>query len=151
MAANHSALRPGRLWVAYAAACCALIFGSFHVVWAAGWYIGLDPERARVAFARPAHLAYDLVVSGMCFVAVPLALALAMPWGHRLPRRVVGFLAWVGTGLLLMRAVASPLQVTYLLVSGRIDLREISIWEPWFYAGAALFGVNLWWYWRQRG
>ncbi len=33
-------------WIAYAAACWTLVFAAFHIVWAAGWYIGLDPVQA---------------------------------------------------------------------------------------------------------
>jgi hypothetical protein len=131
-------------WVAYAAAGWALIFGVFHIVWAAGWYIGLDPVAARANFAVPWKLAYDLVAGGMCFVAVPVSLALGMPWGRRVPRRLLGFLAWTGTGLLVLRAGGGLLQGVYELVSGRFDIRRVGIWEPWFYLGAALFGLNLW-------
>jgi len=94
-------------------------------------------------------MAYDLVVVGMCAVAVPLALALGMQWGRRVPRRVLGSLAGIGTGLLVLRAVASLIQTAYLLVTGQFVLRQMGIWEPWFYMGAILFGSNLWSYWRR--
>lgn len=136
-------------WIAYAAACWALVFAAFHIVWAAGWYIGLDPVKAQAAFAVPWKLAYDLVVAGMCTVAVPVVLALAMPWGQRMPRRLLGALAWTGTGLLLLRAVASLIQAAYLLVTRRFSLQDMGVWEPWFYVGATLFAINLWRYWRQ--
>jgi len=60
-----------------------------------------------------------------------------------------GFLAWTGTGLLVLRAGAGLLQGVYELVTGQFDLRSVGIWEPWFYLGAALFGVNLWQYRRR--
>ena|SRR5262244_3897230 len=135
-------------WIAYGAACWALIFAAFHIVWAAGWYIGLDPVKAQAAFAVPWKLAYDLVVAGMCIVAVPVALAVAMPWGQRVPRRLLGALAWTGTGLLLLRAVASLIQVAYVVVAGQFRWRDMGAWEPWFYLGATLFAINLWRYWR---
>ncbi len=93
--------------IAYSAACWAFVFGVFHIAWAAGWYIGLDPQWARTAFAKPWMLVYDVVVVGMCMVAVPVALALGMPWGRRLPRGILSILAWTGTCLLVLRAVAS--------------------------------------------
>jgi len=141
--------RSQHYWIAYAAACWALVFAAFHIVWAAGWYIGLDPVQAQAAFAVPWKLAYDLVVAGMCIVAVPVALALAMPWGQRVPQRLLGALAWTGTGLLLLRAVGSLIQAAYLLVTGQFSLQDMGVWEPWFYVGAALFAINLWRYWRR--
>jgi hypothetical protein len=128
-------------WIAYAAACWAFVFAGFHVVWAAGWYIGLDPVEAQAAFAIPWKLAYDLVVAGMCVVAVPVALALAMPWGQRVPRRLLSMLAWTGTGLLVLRAIASLIQATYLVFAGRFSWRGMGVWEPWFYLGATLFAT----------
>jgi hypothetical protein len=146
MHASHVQGAPRRYWIAYAAACWAFIFAVFHIVWAAGWYIGLDPVGAAAAFAVPWKLAYDLVVAAMCLVAVPVALALAMPWGRRVPRRLLGTLAWTGTSLLVLRAVASLIQVAYLFLRGRFSLHDMGVWEPWFYLGATLFGINLWRY-----
>jgi hypothetical protein len=136
-------------WIVYAAACWALIFAAFHIVWAAGWYIGLDPVQARAMFAVTWKLAYDLVVAGMCLVAVPVALALVMPWGQRVPRRLLGALLWTGTGLLLLRAVASLVQAAYLVVINQFSWRDMGVWEPWFYLGTTLFGITLWRYWRE--
>jgi len=66
----------------------------FHIIWAAGWYVGLDAEQAQKAFAKPWFMAYDLVVAGMCAFAVPVTLGLVQPWGRRLPRRLLGVFAW---------------------------------------------------------
>lgn len=135
-------------WTAYAAAVWALIFAVFHFVWASGWYIGLDAEQARRAFAVRWKLIYDLVAGGMCLVAVPVALALTMPWGRRLPRRLLGFFAWTGTGLLVLRSVASLIQTAYFVATGQFSLAAMGIWEPWFYLGATLFAVSTWRFWR---
>ena len=134
-------------WAAYGAALWALIFAVFHVIWATGWYIGLDPEQARIAFAKTSFLVYDLVVAGVCAFAVPVALALALPWGRRLPRRLVGLFAWSGTGLLVLRS-ASVVQVVYLVASGRFVVDYRILWELWFYLGATLFGLATWRFWR---
>jgi hypothetical protein len=64
-------------WMGYGAALWALIFAAFHIVWATGWYIGLEEEPASTAFAKRWFLVYDLVVAGMC--------AFAVPWRWRLP------------------------------------------------------------------
>ncbi|MGE0131453.1 MAG: hypothetical protein AB7U82_25505 [Blastocatellales bacterium] len=137
-------------WIAYAAACWALIFAVFHIVWAAGWYILLDPVEAAAAFASPWMLAYDLVVAGMCMVAVPVALALALPRGRRVPRRLLLPLALIGVGLLALRAVASLVQVAYFAAIGRFRFEDLGVWEPWFYVGAALFTLDLWWYGQRE-
>jgi hypothetical protein len=125
--------------IATAAAAWALIFAVFHIVWALGFPIGLHHAEALVAFAKPWFLAYDLTVALMCIVAVPVALALGTPW-IRTPRRLLLPLAWIGTTLLVLRAVASLIQVVWELFSGHFD---VGIWEWWFYAGAVLFALNL--------
>lgn len=139
---------PSGAWTAYAAALWALTFAVFHFVWASGWYPGLDAERARIAFAIRWKLIYDIVAGVMCVVAVPVALALTMPWGQRLPRRLVGFFAWTGTGLLVLRSVASLIQTAYFVATDQFSLAAMGIWEPWFYLGATLFAVSTWRFWR---
>jgi hypothetical protein len=76
-------------WLAYGAGLWALIFAVLHIVWAAGWHVGLRAEQARKAFDQPWFVAYDLVVAAIGMLAVPVALALVRPWGRRLPRRLV--------------------------------------------------------------
>jgi len=134
-------------WAAYAAALWALIFAFFHIIWAGGWYLGLDPEQAPVAFAKTWFLAYDIVVAGICLFAVPVALALAMPWGRRLSRRLVLLFAFLGTGLLLLRSIASIVQTLYLIGVGRF---MVHLWEFWFYLGAVLFSIATWRYFKTR-
>ena len=109
--------------------------------------VGLEQEPARTAFAKRWFLVYDLVVAGICMFAVPVALALVMPWGRRLPRRVVGFFAWTGTVLLLLRS-GSLVQAAYEIATGQFTLRAMGIWEPWFYLGAALFTISTLRFWR---
>jgi hypothetical protein len=140
----------GGSWVAYGAATWALVFAVFHLVWAAGWYVGLQAEEARRNFAEPWKLAFDLVVAGMCLLAVPVALALVRPWGRRLPRWLVGSLAWTGTGLLVVRAGGSLIQLLYMVVKGTFVPRPRDFWELWFYIGAVLFSLSTWRFWRAR-
>jgi hypothetical protein len=136
-------------WAAYAAALWALIFAVFHVIWATGWYVGLNPETARVAFAKTPFFVYDLVVVGLCAFAIPVALGLAMSWGQRVPR-LVGFFAWSGTGLLVLRSAASIIQAVYLIATGRFLIEISGLWELWFYLGAILFSVATLRFWRHR-
>jgi hypothetical protein len=95
-------------------------------------------------------MVYDLVVAGMCALAVPVALALVRPWGRRFPRRLVGVLAWGGTALLLLRAVGSLVQGLYLAATGTPIAELVRFWELWFYIGAFLFCVSTWRFWRAH-
>lgn len=131
-------------WVAYAAALWATVFACFHVIWALGWYPLLDAEGARQAFATPWKWTFNAVVAGMCVVAVPVALAPVMAWGRTAPRRLVRNVAVIGSTLLILRSVASLVQVAYLVITGRFRLSTLGIWEPWFYLGAVLFGLSTW-------
>jgi hypothetical protein len=140
---SYYRFRIGR-WVAYAAALWALVFGTFHIVWAAGWYPLLDAEQARVAFATPWKWAYDVVVAAMCLIAVPVALAPVMSWGQHASRRLIYTLAWIGSTLLVLRSVASLIQTAYLVATGRFRFAVMGIWEPWFYLGAILFSLSTW-------
>ena len=144
-------LARGRAWIAYSAASWSLIFAVFHIIWAAGWYPLLDAEGARAAFAVPWKWWFDVVVAGMCIIAAPVSLALFFPWGQRVPRRALATVAWIGTTLLVSRAVASIVQTVYLIVAHGFSLPRMGVWEPWFYLGATLFSLNLWsWNVAQR-
>jgi hypothetical protein len=135
----------GDSWAAYAAALWALVFAVFHIIWAAGWYPLLaDPEQSRIAFAVPWKWWFDVVVAGMCVVAVPIALAPVSTWGRNLPRRLIFTLATIGTALLLLRSIASLIQMGYFIATGQFRVAAVGIWEPWFYLGAILFGLSTW-------
>ena len=141
--AGVEAIDRGRRWVAYAAALWATVFAVFHVIWAAGWYPLLNAEQARLAFATPWKWAYCVVVAVLCLIAVPVALApVTASWGRHLPRRPIYTLACVGSTLLVLRAGASLVQLSYLATTGRFTV--LGIWEPWFYLGAILFTLNTW-------
>jgi hypothetical protein len=117
---------------------------------AAGWYVALDPEWARTAFAKKPFLIYDLVIAGIGVLAVPVALALAGPWGRRLPRRLVGLCAWGGTGLLAFGAVVSVVKTLYSVATGQFAVEPRSLLDNlWFYFGAVMFGLATWRFWRH--
>lgn len=136
------------LWAPYAAAVWALMFSVLHIVWAAGWYIGLNQDTARQAFQQRWFLVYDLIVAAVCGLGVAVALALVKPWGRRLPRWLVGALAWSGTGLLVVRGGAGAAQTAYFAATGRNVVAASTFWEIWFCVGAALFGLSTWRFWR---
>ena len=140
----NASQQPVWSWVAYAAAVWAAVFAVFHIIWAAGWYPLLDAEQARLGFATPWKWAFDVVVAGMCVIAVPVALAPVMDWGRRLPRRLVYRLAWIGSALLDLRLAAALVQTAYLVVTGRFRFSIIGIWDWWFVLGAILFTLSTW-------
>lgn len=115
-----------------------------HLMWAAGWYVGLHQELARSAFQQRWFLVYDLLVAGVCALGVGVGLALVLPWGARLPRPLWVGLAWCGTVVLVLRGGAGALQTGYRLAAGR-NFQDVSwIWEVWFSVGAFLFVVSAW-------
>ena len=128
----------------YAAALWALIFGAFHLIWAAGWYPLLDAEGARIAFATPWKWTFDVVVAAMCVIAVPVALAPVMSWGERTARRLIYTLACIGTTLLVLRLAAALVQTGYLLAAGKFRFAIIGIWDWWFFVGTILFTSSTW-------
>jgi hypothetical protein len=137
-------------WFRYGAALWALIFAALHVVWALGWYVGLDQESARQAFQRRWFLVYDLVAAGLCVVAFAVALALAQQWSQRIPYSLVRKLAWGGTLLLALRGAAGVAQDVYLAAFGG-NLRAAAVlWDLWFCLGAMLFGISVWRFSRAR-
>jgi hypothetical protein len=140
---DRSSTARRREWPAYLAATWAGIFAVLHLVWASGWYIGLDQESARRAFAQRWFLVYDLVVAAMCVVAVAVAVALVRPIGSRL-QPFVRALAWSGTGLLALRGGAGVLQTLFLLASDRQVQSMFWLWDVWFCAGAFLFALSCW-------
>jgi hypothetical protein len=145
----HWLERTTHRWIAYAAATWASIFAAFHFMWAAGWYVGLDPVQAKAALAIPWMFAYNMLAAVMCVAATPVALALGFPGARCVPRRLLCAAALVGTGLLVLRATASLVQVIHRAATGRFTFREFSPWELWFYLGAALFALDVWSFWRR--
>ena len=131
-------------WVGYAAAGWAFVFTFLHVAWALGWYIALSDEVARVAFDQTWKLVYDIVIAGLCALAVAVGLALVQPWGRRIPGRLLNVLAWSGTALLVVRGGGGLIQTLYLLARGRYSPELMHLYEVWFCLGAFLFAATLW-------
>jgi len=139
---------PASRVVAYAAGAWALIFGAFHLVWAAGSSVLLDPGFVASAYAQPSFVPACIAVAGLCVVAAVVAFHLSLPPARGSPRWLVGALAWGATGVLLLRSVASVVLLTRAIVTGGLPASIQLVWEPWFYLGAALFAVGTWRYWR---
>ena len=146
MSQNVGPLQTNGSGLAYGAALWAAIFAVFHIVWAMGWYVGLDTELARKAFQVTWKFVYDIVIAGCCVLGILLALAFMRPWGQRVPRWLVHSVGWCATGLLLLRSGGSIVQLIYFVVTGKLGtiLHPSAMWELWFYLGTALFCLSFW-------
>jgi Protein of unknown function (DUF3995) len=146
---------------AYAAAAWALLFAAMSFFWALGGTLGLDTlgnEIEREARARePDAIALVWVTGLLKVVGAGLALALVMPWGRRLPRRLLLPAAWAVGLLLLAYALANFVQHG-LMKAEVIDTPEalgssaatwhLVFWDPFWLLGGVLFTAAAWRYGR---
>ena len=151
-AENGSATRPlARPVAGFTAAGWSLMFALIHVAWAAGWYVGLQPEEARAAFQRPWFYRYNLLAAGLCALVIPVALALTRSFKDRLTIRLLIFLAGSVTAILALRGIAGVVKAGYLGVTGQAVLSPMFLWDLWFCLGATLFGTAVWHFKRLCG
>jgi hypothetical protein len=91
---------------AYAACALALLSAIPSFYWAAGGTIGLDTVgRAIEELARardPAGVALGIGAGVLKVAGGVLALALVRPWGRRVPRRLLGGVAWAASVVLTL-------------------------------------------------
>ncbi|MFF4218716.1 hypothetical protein [Streptomyces nondiastaticus] len=90
--------RAGRC-AAYGAALALTPYLLIKMSWVIGSLLGLLPVGA--GFTPSGWVLLNTVTIGMAATGIALALALARPWGMRLPGRPVAFVAWVGSGFLV--------------------------------------------------
>jgi hypothetical protein len=109
---SASNLRPGRAKdgvavsrrAAYAAFGWVLAFLAWHVVWAV---TGLRfPHHDWSGAARMLMWGFDAIIYVMVAVGIALPLALARPWGRRVPGWMLLWAAWTGCALLGTRGIA---------------------------------------------
>ena len=157
-----SARPPRTTWAAYAACALALLSAIPSFYWAAGGTIGLATVGGAIeelARARdPAGVALGIGAGVVKVAGGVLALALVRPGGHRVPRRLLGGVAWaasvvltlyggllVGVGALVLAGVIGP--------AGTVDrtaLRwHVLLWDLWFLVWGLLLGVASWDHGRQ--
>ncbi|MFI6564257.1 hypothetical protein [Streptomyces sp. NPDC050534] len=84
---------------AYGAAAALVPYLVIKVSWVVGSLLGLLPVGR--GFSLGGWLVLNTVTIGMAAAGITLALALVRPWGMRIPGRLVGFVAWVGSGFLV--------------------------------------------------
>ncbi|MFC9279522.1 hypothetical protein [Streptomyces collinus] len=97
---------------AYGAAAALVPYLVIKVTWVVGSLLGLLPVGR--GFSRGGWLVLNTVTIGMAAAGITLGLALVRPWGMRIPGRLVGLLAWVGSGFLVS---ILPFVVLTVLVS----------------------------------
>lgn len=90
--------RMGRL-AAYGGAAAMAPYAVIKVSWVIGSLLGLAPVGAGFGLAE--WVVLNTVTVGMAAVGITLGLALARPWGMRLPGVPLVFCAWVGAGFLV--------------------------------------------------
>lgn len=121
------------------AALWAFIFALLHLVWAFGWYLGLDAEMAEKAFRQKWFLVYDLIAFFLCVAAMLTALAFRQK--HRC--FLISFIGRSCALVLVIRAVFGLIKTIYLLLNGKDFAVAVSLWDLWFCGGAILFLVSV--------
>ncbi|MEU6279942.1 hypothetical protein [Streptomyces sp. NPDC047028] len=84
---------------AYGAAAALVPYLVIKVSWVVGSLLGLLPVGR--GFSLGEWLVLNTITIGMAAAGITLGLALVRPWGMRIPGRLVGFVAWVGSGFLV--------------------------------------------------
>jgi hypothetical protein len=153
---------PRTTWAAYAACALALLSAIPSFDWATGGTSGLATVGGAIeelARARdPAGVALGVGVGVLKVAGAVLALALVRPWGRRVPRRLVGGVAWAAGVVLtlysgLLVAVGALVLTGVIRPAGPVDrmaLRwHVLLWDLWFLVWGLLLGVAAWHYGRQ--
>jgi hypothetical protein len=142
-------------WAAYSACVWALLFAAPSFYWAAGGTAGMGTlGPGVVALARDPWFVVLVWATGVAKVlAGLLALALARPWGRRIPRWVLLVGAWGGGALLVFHGGDFVIQGA-LALGGVVDVPASApwatirwytfLWGPWFLIGGILFCAAAW-------
>jgi len=143
---------------AYAAFGWVLAFVAWHVVWAV---TGLPfPHHHWSGSARILMWGVDAIGFGIWAVGIVLPLALARPWGRRVPRWMLLWAAWTGCGLLgargiagvvddVVRAIGFSRGLTGMTITEVMGTAHPSAWQSFaeaatdvlFVAGGLVFGL----------
>ena len=144
---------------AYAAFGWVLTFVAWHVVWAVTGLPFLGHHHYHGA-ALVLFWAFDAITGVMWAVGIPLPLALARPWGRRVPRWMLLWAAWTGCALLGARGIAGVVDdvaraigfsrgLTGLTLAQEMSTAHLSAWMSFagtatdvlFVAGGLMFGL----------
>ncbi|MFC9297917.1 DUF3995 domain-containing protein [Streptomyces sp. NPDC057011] len=143
--------KPARTWAGYVAAASALAYAAPHFWWGAGVAAAFPGD-----FVTAPHDNMEAAIGywGMGAVAVfgaVLSLALARPWGRRLPASLLAVPAGLAAiGMTLWGFTYFAMQ--YLLAAGRVvsapafaegDAHPQAAWGLFWYALFLLWGITL--------
>lgn len=151
---------------AYAAFGWVLVFLAWHVVWVVtGLAVPQPAERSGAA--RVVLWAFEVVLVVVVAVGIALPLAMARPWGRRVPRWMLVGAAWIGCGVLgvrgvwgvaddVARAVGMSRGLSGMTTADVMGTAHPTAWmvvssvatDVLFVAGGLLFGVAAWAYRR---
>ena len=107
---------------------------------------------------QPAASTWPSRTAWAAYSACALALALVRPWGRRVPRRLLGGVAWAASVVLtlyggLLVAVGASVLAGVIRPAGPVDrtaLRwHVLLWDLWFLVWGLLLGVAAWHHGRQ--
>lgn len=135
---TYEAAQPAvRNWAGVAGCVWAIAYIPIHLYWAAtasSWPFGELPEWLTPEEWRRANWGASVVIGAASLVC----LALARPWGRRLPRPLLGGVAWAGAVFALLHWVVLS-TATALKVLGvsegtvtSFDRWNLFVFEPWF-------------------
>jgi hypothetical protein len=140
----------GGRWPAWAAAVWAFGFAGLSFAWALGsrLSLGTQARSIREQFDDPEFVAVLWATGGLKAVAGVIALALVLPFGRRVPRRLLMVAAWGTAVLLLLYGGLGWLQAL-LWQTGVSDIPrsvgpeaarwKLAFWDPFWILGGVLF------------
>jgi hypothetical protein len=88
-----------RRFAGYGAASTLSLYLLVKVIWVVAALFGHGPDESDLSTGEWVIL--NAVTVGMAVIGIVLALALARPWGQRIPAAPLVFAAWVGAGFLI--------------------------------------------------
>ena len=147
-----------RLVACAATVLACLPYLALKVGWLAGSSVGFASGPASADMHGERYVVGNVLTLGMDLVAVGLVLALALPWGRRLPGWLLAAPVWVAAGLLAPVALGVPLGLLVQAVVGGAPAPADNGLEGWVYAtvygGFVAQAVGIlaafWWHARDR-
>ena len=123
-------------WIGYVACAWAVLFGAPHVWWLLGIKAGFPGGDTSYDFFMSStwRVAFDVLVVILSVAMVLITRSLLRPTIPSGRRRLLVTLAWIGSGLLMLRGVAGA------IADGRSD----PVWWPTFLVGGILLGAVAW-------
>jgi hypothetical protein len=143
--------------VAYMAAAWAFVFAAMSFYWAAGGTAGASTLGETITRAgrerEPLFVAILWGTGALKAIAGVGPLALARPWGGRIPRWISLVATW-SAGVLFALYGGANLAVRGLMAAGAIETPasmhstaarwHLLLWDPWWLLGGVLFIVAAW-------